>query len=225
MRTALWDRGSAPDKPEGRMGSAPRGGLLSRNLVLLTVLLVGLGALPARAQDSAPDALFGLPLVVREGGWARYVNTSPDGPLQFVIKMGGSGRYEGKRGRWVVVELDVPATGRVGFDFLVEGERFSAKSVLLLRLRVPGRPPSDTPAPFNQPGADRQPHPLREGTETVAGKKLEVKEYSYAGGIIAQWSASVPVLGLVRVSGNQSFELEAFGVGGDPWKAATASGR
>ncbi|MGE6762923.1 hypothetical protein ACQKGO_33240 [Corallococcus interemptor] len=222
MGTALWDRCSAPDKSGGRKRMTDR---VARSLVLLTVLLVGLGALPSWAQGSAPDALFGLPLVIREGGWARYVNTSPDGPPRFVIKQGGAGRHEGKRGRWVIVELDVPATGRVGFDFLVEGERFSAKSVLLMRLRVPGRPPTDTPAPFNKPGADRQPHPLRESTETVAGKKLEVKEYSYAGGITAQWSASVPVLGLVSVSGAQSFELEAFGVGGDPWKAATASGR
>ncbi|RKH66240.1 hypothetical protein [Corallococcus aberystwythensis] len=198
---------------------------MGRSLVLLAVLFAGLAALPARAQGSAPDALFGLPLVVREGGWARYVNTSPDGPTQFVIKLGGSGRHEGKRGRWVVLELDVPATGRLGFDFLVEGERFSAKSVLLMRLRVPGRPPSDTPAPFNRPGADRQPHVLREGTETVAGKKLKVTEYSYAGGITAQWSPAVPVLGLVRVSGTQSFQLESFGVGGDPWKDATAAGR
>ncbi|MFP2898049.1 hypothetical protein, partial [Corallococcus sp. 4LFB] len=137
---------------------------------------------------------------------------------------GGAGRHEGKRGRWVLLELDVPATGRVGFDFLVEGERFSAKSVLLLRLRVPGRPPSDTPAPFNQPGADRQPHLLRQGTETIAGKQLAVTEYSYAGGITAQWSPAVPALGLVRVSGTQSFQLEAFGVGGDPWKGATAAG-
>ncbi|NOK16301.1 hypothetical protein [Corallococcus carmarthensis] len=198
---------------------------MGRSLVLLAVLFVCLAALPARAQGSAPDALFGLPLVVREGGWARYVNTSPDGPARFVIKLGGPGRHEGKRGRWVLLEIDVPATGRVGFDFLVEGERFSAKSVLLMRLRVPGRPPSDTPAPFNQPGADRQPHLLREGTETVAGKKLAVTEYSYAGGITAQWSPGVPVLGLVRVSGTQSFQLEAFGVGGDPWKGATAAGR
>ncbi|RKG70340.1 hypothetical protein D7V80_05575 [Corallococcus sp. CA054B] len=198
---------------------------MGRFLTLLALLLVGLGALPARAQDSAPDALFGLPLVGREGGWARYVNMSPDGPPQFVIKMGGAGRHEGKRGRWVIIELDVPAAGRVGFDFLVEGERFSAKSVLLLRLRVPGRPPKDTPAPFNQPGADRRPHPLRETTEDIAGRKLAVSEYSYAGGIIAQWSPSVPVLGLVRVSGTQSFQLEAFGVGGDPWKDATAAGK
>ncbi|NOK34204.1 hypothetical protein HMI49_13460 [Corallococcus exercitus] len=198
---------------------------MGRLLTLLALLFVGFTALPARAQGDAPDALFGLPLVVREGGWARYLNTSPDGPPQFVIKMGGPGRHEGKRGRWLLLEFDVPATGRVGFDFLVEGERFSAKSVLLMRLRVPGRPPSDTPAPFNQPGADRQPHPLRQGTETIAGRKLAVTEYSYAGGITAQWSPAVPVLGLVRVSGTQSFQLEAFGVGGDPWKGATAAGR
>ncbi|WP_253903013.1 hypothetical protein [Corallococcus exiguus] len=216
MGTALSVRGSAPDKSGEHMG---------RLLTLLALLLVGLGAMPARAQDGAPDALFGLPLVVREGGWARYVNTSPDGPPQFVIKLGGPGRHEGKRGRWVLIELDVPATGRVGFDFLVEGERFSAKSVLLMRLRVPGRPPNDTPAPFNKPGAERRPHPLRETTETLAGKKLAVSEYSYAGGIIAQWSPGVPVLGLVRVSGTQSFQLEAFGVGGDPWKDATAAGK
>lgn len=198
---------------------------MERLLPLLAVVLAGLTALPARAQDRAPDALFGLPLVVREGGWARYLNTSPDGPEQFVIKVGGPGRHEGKRGRWILLELDVPAAGRVGFDFLVEGDRFSAKSVLLMRLRVPGQPPKDTPAPFNQPGAHRQPHPLRESTETLAGRKLAVKEYSYAGGITAQWSAAVPALGLVRVSGTQSFQLEAFGVGGDPWKDATAAGR
>ncbi|MHA7629869.1 hypothetical protein [Corallococcus sp. M7] len=142
-----------------------------------------------------------------------------------MIKLGGPGRHEGKRGRWVLIELDVPAAGRVGFDFLVEGERFSAKSVLLMRVRVPGRPPNDTPAPFNKQGADRRPHPLRETTETVAGKKLAVSEYSYAGGTIAQWSPGVPVLGLVSVSGTQSFRLEAFGVGGDPWRDATSAGK
>ncbi|MFP2902869.1 hypothetical protein ACLEQD_42310, partial [Corallococcus sp. 4LFB] len=77
MGTALWVRRSAMDKLGGRVG---------RNLALLAVLLVGLGAVPALARDSAPDALFGLPLVLREGGWARYVNLSPDGPARFVIK-------------------------------------------------------------------------------------------------------------------------------------------
>jgi hypothetical protein len=194
-------------------------------LALVAALGLCLLALPARAQGGAPDAMFGLPLVVKEGGWARYINTSPDGPAQFVIKVGGPGKHEGRRGRWILLEMDAPTLGRIGFDFLVEGERFSTKSVVLMRLRVPGRPPSDTPRPFEAPGADRQPHPLRKLTEVVAGKKLEVSEYSYSGGITAQWAPAVPALGLVRVSGTQSFQLEAFGVGGDPWKSANPSGR
>ncbi|RKH36724.1 hypothetical protein D7V93_42765 [Corallococcus llansteffanensis] len=212
MGAALSVRDSSPDK---------RGAGARRGMAVLALLLC-LGGSVAHAEGGAPDALFGLPLVAREGGWARYVNTSADGPSRFVVKVGGPGRHEGKRGRWMFLEVDVPATGRIRFDFLVEGERFSAKSVLLLRLRIPGRPPSDTVAPFNQPGAERQPHLLRQSTETVAGKKLAVTEYSYPMGITAQWSPGVPGLGLVRVSGTQSFQLETFGVGGDPWKGADA---
>ncbi|RKH43276.1 hypothetical protein D7X12_13635 [Corallococcus sicarius] len=210
MGAALSVRDSSSDK---------RGALARRGMAVLALLLC-LGGPAAHAEDGAPNALFGLPLVAKQGGWARYVNTSADGPSRFVFKVGGTGRHEGKRGRWILLEVDVPATGRVRFDFLVEGERFSAKSVLLMRLHVPGRPPSDTVAPFNQPGAERLPHLLRQSTETVDGKKLAVTEYSYPMGITAQWSPGVPALGLVRVSGTQSFLLEAFGVGGDPWKGA-----
>ncbi|MBZ4395840.1 hypothetical protein [Myxococcus sp. AS-1-15] len=54
--------------------------------------------------------------------------------------------------------------------------------------------------------------------ETLAGRTLEVSEYSYSGGITAGWSASVPSLGLVRMSGESPFQLVDSGVGGDPWK-------
>ncbi|WP_163989692.1 hypothetical protein [Pyxidicoccus caerfyrddinensis] len=195
---------------------------MSRAWVVMGALLCLLAS-PVRAQESAPGGMLGLPLVVREGGWARYVAESSDGPTQFVVRVGAPGKHGGRSGRWLLLEIEVPSTGRVALHFLVEGERFTADKVLLLRVLVPGQTPresSDAFADAKQP--PRQPRVLRRGTETVAGRKLEVTEYSYPEGLTAEWSASVPALGLVRVSGPQPFQLVAFGTRGDPWKGAAA---
>jgi hypothetical protein len=191
---------------------------MSRVWVIFGVLLCLLAA-PARAQEGATSGMLGLPLVIREGGWARYVAESSNGPTQFVFKVGPRGKHGGRSGRWLHLEIEVPATGRITLQFLVEGERFTADKVLLLRVLVPGQPPRETTEAFA--GAKQPPRPprvLRQGTETVAGKKLQVTEYSYPEGLTAEWSPSVPALGLVRVSGAQPFQLVAFGVGGDPWR-------
>ncbi|MFP2910517.1 hypothetical protein ACLESD_36860 [Pyxidicoccus sp. 3LFB2] len=191
---------------------------MSRAWTVLLALL-GLLASPAHAQDGATAGMLGLPLVIREGGWARYVTDSANGPTQFVFKVGARGKHGERSGRWLILEIEVPSTGRVALHFLVEGERFTADKVLLLRTVVPGQAPRDAPDAFaGAKKPPRQPRLLRQGTETVAGRKLEVTEYSYPEGLTAEWSPSVPGLGLVRVSGPQPFQLLAFGVGGDPWK-------
>ncbi|WP_164008754.1 hypothetical protein [Pyxidicoccus trucidator] len=191
---------------------------MSRAWAVLVVLLCLLAS-PVRAQEGSTAGMLGLPLVIREGGWARYVTESSTGPTQLVFKVGARGKYGGRSGRWLILEVEVPSTGRVALHFLVEGERFTADKVLLLRTVVPGQAPRDSPDAFaGAKKPPRQPRLLRQGTETVAGRKLDVTEYSYPEGLTAEWSPSVPVLGLVRVSGPQPFQLIAFGVGGDPWK-------
>lgn len=195
---------------------------MSRGWVIAGVLLLSLVALPAGAQPSATGGMLGLPLVLREGGWARYLATSSTGPTLFVIKVGAPGKHRGKTGRWIHLEIDVPATGRVSLQFLIQGDRFIAQNVLLLRVAVPGQPAQDSEDAFTGPlPAAKPPKQLRKGPETVAGTKLEVTEYSWQdGGLTAAWSPSIPGTGLVRVTGPEPFELVAFGVGGDPWKGA-----
>lgn len=194
---------------------------MSRGWVIAGVLLLSLLALPAHAQTNATNGMLGLPLVIREGGWARYLATSSTGPTPFVVKVGAPGRHKGKAGRWIHVEIDVPATGRVSLQFLIQGERFTARNVLLMRVVVPGQPPQDSEDAFaDAPPSPKPPKQGRKGPETVAGKQLEVTEYVYAQGLTAAWSPAVPGTGLVRLSGNEPFELVAFGVGGDPWKGS-----
>jgi hypothetical protein len=192
---------------------------MRRGWVIAGVLLLCLLASPSRAQTSPTGGMLGLPLVIREGGWARYLATSSTGPTLFVIKVGAPGRHKGKAGRWIHLEIDVPATGRVSLQFLIQGDRFTAQNVLLLRVSVPGQPAQDSEdALTGALPASKPPKPQRKGTETVAGTKLEVTEYSWPEGLTAAWSPSIPGTGLVRVTGREPFELVAFGVGGDPWK-------
>ncbi|WP_224245587.1 hypothetical protein [Hyalangium gracile] len=191
---------------------------------IIAVALLFTGATAARAQESVTGSMLGLPLVIKEGGWARYVGESSEGPLEFVFKVGGTGRHAGKSGRWIILEVEVPMTGRITLQFLVNGDRFSAKNVLLLRMMLPGQPPRDSSQAFAKAGEPNiQPRVLKEAVETIAGRKINVTEYAYPGGISAGWSPSVPALGLTHVSGAQSYQLVAFGVGGDPWKGTAPS--
>jgi hypothetical protein len=193
---------------------------MSRGWVIAGVLLLSLLASPARAQAGATGGMLGLPLVIREGGWARYVATSSTGPTLFVVKVGAPGKHKGKAGRWIHVEIDVPATGRLSLQFLIQGDRFTAQNVLLLRVAVPGQPPQDSEDAFASAPPAKPPKQVRKGPETVAGKQLEVTEYSYPQGLSATWSPAIPGTGLVRISGPEPFELVAFGLGGDPWKGS-----
>ncbi|HZI14007.1 MAG TPA: hypothetical protein VE153_26815 [Myxococcus sp.] len=197
---------------------------MSRGWVIAGVLLLSLLASPAHAQagaqGSATGGMLGLPLVIREGGWARYVATSSMGPTLFVVKVGAPGKHKGKAGRWIHVEIDVPATGRLSLQFLIQGDRFTSQNVLLLRVAVPGQPPEDSEDAFAGAPAAKPPKQVRKGPETVAGKQIEVTEYAYPQGLTATWSPSIPGTGLVRISGPEPFELVAFGVGGDPWKGS-----
>ncbi|WIG94831.1 hypothetical protein [Myxococcus sp. SDU36] len=176
------------------------------------------------ASASAQDGMLGLPLVLREGGWARYVGQSSAGPSFFVFKVGPSDTHEGQRARWLVLEVDVPATGRVALEFLVKGAVFTADQVLLTRVRMPGQAPQDAAEVFS--GAARpaawKPRVLRKATARVAGRELPVTEYSFPAGLTATWSSAVPGVGLVEVTGPEPFQLIAFGVGGDPWKGVVS---
>ena len=187
---------------------------------IIALALLFTGATTARAQD-AQGSMLGLPLVIKEGGWARYQGDSSEGPVEFVFKVGGTGSHAGKKGRWIILEVEVPTAGRVAMHFLVAGDRFLAKNVLRMRVQMPGQAPQDASESLEEGSASvAQPRVLRQTVDTIAGRKLDVTEYSYPGGTTAAWSASVPPLGLTRFSGPESFHLLAFGVGGDPWKGA-----
>ena len=117
------------------------------------------------------------------------------------------------------MELRVPSVGQLGIQFLVKGDRFLASNVLKVRVEFPGQPAQENDTPLAPPDvAMPVPKQVKQGTEQVAGKSLQVTEYSVADVVTAGWSPSVPALGLTRVAGPQPMRLVAFGVGGDPWK-------
>lgn len=188
---------------------------------IIAVALLFTGASVARAQD-AQGSMLGLPLVIKEGGWARYTGDSSDGPTEFVFKVGGTGSRAGKKGRWIILEVDVPQMGRLALHFLVAGDRFLAENVLQTRVQLPGQPLRDSEENLagGSTAPPSQPRVLKKGTATIAGHKIDVTEYAYPGGSTVGWSAAVPPLGLTHLSGEESFQLVAFGVGGDPWKGA-----
>ncbi|MFY2562639.1 hypothetical protein ACN469_33915 [Corallococcus terminator] len=189
---------------------------------MMGIALFSLLAVLAQAQVTSPQSFPELPLVVKEGGWARYEALSTDGPARFVVKVGAPGRHQQKRGRWLDLEIEVPSAGRISLQFLVEGDRFGASNILLMRATIPGEKPRESTEPFkNEPKSRREGKFLQKSTETLAGKVLEVMEYSFTGGNTAEWSAAVPGLGLVRMGGENPFHLVDFGVGGDPWKERT----
>lgn len=194
---------------------------MTRGTLRMGAFLLCLLAVPA----SALEGMLGLPLVLREGGWARYVGQSSEGPATFVFKVGPSDTHEGQRARWLVMEVDVPTTGRVALEFLVKGDIFTADQVLLTRVRMPGQAPQDTADVFSSAAlpASWKPRVLRHTTARVAGRELPVTEYSFPAGLTATWSSDVPGVGLVQMSGPEPFQLIAFGVGGDPWRVVTSS--
>ncbi|WP_246137201.1 hypothetical protein [Myxococcus llanfairpwllgwyngyllgogerychwyrndrobwllllantysiliogogogochensis] len=179
-------------------------------------------ALPAAAQEGLVGGLPGLPLVEKEGGWARYEIVSPEGSTRFVVKVGAPGRKLDKAGRWMTLEVEVPSAGRVAIELLVAEGRFGPVNIVQMRLTLPGKKAREILDPFkNDTKSRREGKFLQKTTETVAGKTLEVLEYTFSGGITAEWSAAVPGLGLVRMGGENPFHLVDFGVGGDPWKERT----
>ncbi|MCE9673052.1 hypothetical protein LY474_35125 [Myxococcus stipitatus] len=190
-----------------------------KRLEWLAVLWLCLVAPMANAQDGAMGAMLDLPLVLREGGWARYEGTSSDGPARFVFQVGAKGRHQGQQGQWVMLEVEVPSVGRMSFHFLVKGERFGPQGILLLKVFTPGQRTREVSQPFkDDPRPKRQGRFLQKRTETIAGRALEILEYSFPSGVMAEWSSAVPGMGLVRLGGPDPFHLVDFGVGGDPWK-------
>lgn len=190
--------------------------------VMMLALAFALGPWAAHAQD-ASGGMLGLPLVVKEGGWARYsVLSEDDLPVEVVFKVGAAESHQGKPGRWIVLETNMPEVGRVVMEFLVGNGRFAVSNVMRMRVRMPGQPAQEGPAKAETANPP-MPKLLKKGMEQVAGKMLEVTEYGYADGTAAGWSPVVPVLGLTRVSGPhiEPIQLVAYGVGGDPWKGST----
>jgi hypothetical protein len=179
------------------------------------VVALWLSTVPA----ALAQGLVGLPLVTQKDGWARYVAESSEGPTEVVFKVGEPGSHKGRKGRWVILEVDAPGVGRISMHFLVAGGKFSPENLVVVRAYVPGQAPQESgpPAgPLSQPPTK----PLGTHTETIAGRKLEVTEYAVGEETRVGWSPSVPPLGLAYVTGPQPMRLVAFGVGGDPWKGA-----
>jgi hypothetical protein len=167
----------------------------------------------------AQGGLFGLPLVTQKDGWARYVTESSEGPTEVVFKAGAPGSHKGKKGQWVILEVDAPGVGRIAMHFLVAGQKFSPENLLVVRAYVPGQEPQESGAPAG-PVTLPPVKLLGKHTETIAGRKLEVTEYALGDEARVGWSPSVAPLGVTYVTGARPMRLVAFGVGGDPWKGA-----
>ncbi|HCF59131.1 MAG TPA: hypothetical protein DFS52_14205 [Myxococcales bacterium] len=185
---------------------------------LLAACAILLGASSLWAGTEGLD--FGLPLVVVEGGWARYEAYSTDGPVPTVIRVGPAGAHQGKTGRWLIVEVEVPDIGRVKVEYLVAGKVFTANSVLVTRTDIQGVSSADSSETAEAkigpaPSAARL---TKKGVQTIAGRKLEVSEYAFTGGRTVRWSAKVPGFGIAGVEGPDRLKLLDFGVGGDPWR-------
>lgn len=198
---------------------------MRRVWVWMLVLAFAMVPRPSYGQAGGVGGMLGLPMVMKDAGWARYSVKTPDGTrTEVVFRLGQTDSHKGKKGRWVILELDMPEVGRMGLHFLVEGTQFSFGHVLRMRVALPGKPVQDAHSSEEprKAGADKLKF-VRKVQETVAGRTLEVTEYESAEGILAGWSPAVPVLGLTRVGGPEPLTLVAFGVGGDPWKGrATA---
>ncbi len=177
--------------------------------------------MPGTAHAQAEGGpVLGLPIVVKENGWARYATTTEDGePAELVFKVGSPGSHKNQQGRWILLEVEIPQVGRVGMDFLVVGGNFTPQNFALVRTRMPGQPTREG-VPNKLRGELPKPTVVRKGTEQVAGQTVPVTEYAFSRGTTATWSPSVPGVGFTRVTGSQSMRLVAFGVGGDPWKSA-----
>lgn len=185
--------------------------------VWLGILLLWWLAMPVASAQGG--GMVGLPLVVQKNGWARYSAQSSEGPTEVVFKVGEPGTHKGKKGHWFTLEVDAPGVGRVSVHFLVTGGRFSPENLLLVRTEVPGQAPQEKEL-SGSPGALPPLKLVRKHTETVAGRQLEVTEYTLGGQLHANWSPAVPGLGITSLDGNNPLKLVAFGVGGDPWKGS-----
>ena len=192
-----------------------------RTLSLLGGCAVSLFAASALADTASLD--FGLPLVVIEGGWARYEAVSPDGKAPVVIRVGKAETHEGKQGRWLIIDVEVPDLGRLSVEYLVAGEVFNPAAILVTRTRVSGMPGGDSEEnPDAQATGDSAPLALqlvKEGVQTVAGRRLKVRHFAHSSGRSVVWSSSVPGMGIVSVEGEDKLTLVDFGAGGDPWRS------
>lgn len=166
---------------------------------------------------------MGLPLVIKRGGWARYLTKSLDGTVQFVIRVGESERYEGQPGHWIEIEGETPQLERVALQLLVVGKTFEPANIRRARMKLPGRPPTDADPSAESAAPAPKPVLLQTARISVAGQQLEVSEYQLDGGVVAGWSQAVPGVGLTHVRGPEPVLLVAFGDKGDPWKRAGAT--
>lgn len=193
---------------------------MTRAWVLMLALACAWGPTAAHAQGNGWSGFLDLPLVVKEGGWARYAATTDQGePAEVVVKVGPAERHKGKMGRWIIVEADVPEVGRVVLEFLVVGKLFTAKNLVKARARMPGQPAEEA-EPTHTGAEPYTPKELRKGREQIDGRTVSITEYAFPGGMTATWSPDVPGLGITRTTGPESMRLVAFGVGGDSWKGA-----
>jgi hypothetical protein len=186
----------------------------------MLALALACAVLPSAAQaQGSSGGMLGLPIVVKENGWARYLVDNEGEPTEVVFRVGSAETHKGKPGRWLILEMNVPELGRLAIDFLVVGGRFGPGNIPRVRVRMPGQPARDA-VPENSGGKLPKPQVVKKLSEQIAGQMLAVTEYSFGDGTIAGWSPSVPGVGLTRVVGPEPLKLVAFGVGGDPWKGA-----
>ncbi|OJH40865.1 hypothetical protein [Cystobacter ferrugineus] len=181
------------------------------------ILALWFTALPVA---SAQEGMIGLPLVAQKNGWARYAAESSEGPTEVVFKVGAAGVHKGRKGQWLILEVDAPGMGRISVHFLVAGGKFAPDNLLLVRSYVPGQEPQEGEPSKEPVNAVPSLKLVRKHTETVAGREIEVTEYSAGNALTAGWSPSVPGLGLTYIRGDNPLRLVAFGVGGDPWKGS-----
>jgi hypothetical protein len=192
-----------------------------RRCGLALALVLACAVVPGRAHAQLEGGpVLGLPIVVKEGGWARYLTQTEEGePAELVIQVGAPGSYKGRRGRWLQLQVHMPEVGRITVEFLVVGGFFGPRNLALARVRMPGQPMRES-APEAQAEELPAPRMIGKSTERLAGKLLPITQYAFQRGTTASWSPLVPGVGLTRVTGAQPLRLLAFGVGGDPWKDA-----
>src|SRR5687767_9948981 len=102
------------------------------------VFVTGILLLAAGSASAQGAAANGLPIVPVKGGWARYIAESSSGPVQVVMRVGGTEKHKGRTGRWIHVEFEIPGSGFATIGMLIAGDLAIPENVLKTVAQMPG---------------------------------------------------------------------------------------